>query len=204
MIILDVEIKRAILGRDEVPRPEIEYCAGWRDYKGMGIACVCTFDIVTKLSRVFLEDNRDELAAYLEGRVTSGFNTRRFDLPLLEEHEWLPQKFVLHGDHYDILEQIWIALGLNPDRFVPATHGGWGLDAVCGSTLGVKKSGNGALAPIWWQLGQRGRAIDYCARDVWLEAQLLLHIIEKRYVQNGPGGRVEVLVPPEFLQRSAA
>lgn len=204
MIILDVEIKRAILGCGEEPLPDIEYCGGWRDFKGMGVAVVCTFDIVTRLSRVFLEDNFEELATYLEGRVTAGFNTRRFDLPLLVEHKILPEKLAFHGPHYDILEQIWIALGLNPDKFVPATHGGWSLDRVCGATLGVVKSGHGALAPVWWQRRQYGRSVDYCCRDVWLEAQLLMHIIEKRRVQNGPGGSVELLVPPEFLQRSAA
>lgn len=108
------------------------------------------------------------------------------------------------GAHYDILEQIWISQGLNPDRFVPATHGGWSLDAVCGSTLGVVKSGNGALAPHWWQQGKRGRVIDYCLRDVWLEAQLLLHIIKNRYVTNMVK-RADLSVPAEFLQeRSAA
>jgi hypothetical protein len=203
MIILDVEIKKAILGRGEEPVEGVEYCGGWRDFKGMGVACVCTFDIVSKLSRVFIDEDLQDLAAYLQGRVTAGFNTRRFDLPLLHEHGVLPDKVAFQGAHYDILEQIWIALGLNPDRFAPATHGGWSLDAVCGSTLGVVKSGAGALAPHWWQQGRRGRVIDYCLRDVWLEAQLLMHIIEKRHVQNAVR-RVDVFVPPEFLQRSAA
>lgn len=203
MIVVDAEIKKAILGRGEEPVEGIEYCAGWRDYAGMGVACVCTFDIISKLSRVFIEDDLADLPAYLDGRVTAGFNTRRFDMPLLVEHKVLPKKLAFHDPHYDILEQIWIAQGLNPDRFVPATHGGWSLDAVCGSTLGVVKSGNGALAPHWWQLGKRGRVIDYCLRDVWLEAQLLMHIIEKRRVQNSLRA-VELFVPPEFLQRNAA
>lgn len=53
MIIFDVEIKKGILGRNEVPLPGIEYCGGWRDFKNMGVACVCTFDTVSALSRVF-------------------------------------------------------------------------------------------------------------------------------------------------------
>lgn len=204
MIILDVEIKRAILGRGEEPLPDIEYCEGWRDYKGMGVACICTFDIVSKLSRCFLEEDFDQVAPYLDGKVTAGFNTRRFDIPLLLEHGILTEKIAYRGSHYDILEQIWIAQGLNPDRFNPATHGGWSLDAVCGSTLGVVKSGNGALAPHWWQRKQIGRVIDYCLRDVWLEAQLLLHIVENQWVRNGVR-QVSLFVPPEFLQtRSAA
>lgn len=50
---MDVEIKKAILGRAETPLPGIGYCAGWRDFANMGVACVCTYDIVTHLSRVF-------------------------------------------------------------------------------------------------------------------------------------------------------
>ncbi len=199
MIILDVEIKKAILGRGEEPVEGIEYCGGWRDFAGMGVACVCTFDLTTKLSRVFVDGDLEELPTYLAGKVTSGFNTRRFDLQLLAANG------ITIGTemHYDILEQIWIAQGLNPDKFVPSTHGGWSLDAVCGSTLGVVKSGNGALAPHWWQLGQRGRVIDYCLRDVWLEAQLLQHIITNRMVRNA-SRHVHLVVPPELYARAAA
>jgi hypothetical protein len=53
MIIFDVEIKKGILGRNEVPLEGIEYCGGWRDFENMGVACVCTFDTESHLSRVF-------------------------------------------------------------------------------------------------------------------------------------------------------
>jgi hypothetical protein len=183
MIVIDVEIKKAILGRGETPVPGIEYCGGWRDFENMGISCVCTHDIVTHRSRVFLAEDLVELAAYLHGKPTAGFNTKRFDLPLLRKHgvgiDFGP---AADGMHYDMLEQIWLALGLNPDKFVPKTHGGWGLDAVCQATLGIAKTGNGALAPVWWQQGQRGQVIDYCLNDVWMEGQLLSHIIKHGWV----------------------
>ncbi len=34
MKIIDVEIKKGILGRKEVPMEGIEYCGGWRDSAG--------------------------------------------------------------------------------------------------------------------------------------------------------------------------
>lgn len=182
MIIIDVEIKKAILGRGEQPLPIIEYCNGWRDFENMGISCVCTYDINTHLSRVFLEEDFESLKEYLYGKPTAGFNTRRFDLPLLEANGI--DRGALEDPHYDILEQIWLAQGLDPDRFVPRTHGGWGLDAVCQATLGIAKTGHGALAPVWWQQGKRGKVIDYCLNDVWMEGQLLLHIIKHGWVQN--------------------
>lgn len=181
MIIIDVEIKKAILGRHEKPIDGIEYCDGWRDFAGMGISCVCTYDVVTHLTRVFLEEDLGDLAVYLDKKPTAGFNTKRFDLPLLHAHG-----VDTNDVHYDILEKIWLALGLNPDKFNPRTQGGWGLDAVCNATLGIAKTGHGALAPVWWQQGKRGKVIDYCCNDVWMEGSLLLHIIRNSgLVTNG-------------------
>src|SRR5580658_3781549 len=102
MIIIDVEIKKAILGRGETPVPDIEYCGGWRDFAGMGISTVCTYDINTHLSRVFLKEDLPELQWYLNSKRTAGFNTKRFDLPLLAAHNVV----VDCAQHYDILEQI--------------------------------------------------------------------------------------------------
>jgi hypothetical protein len=182
LIVLDVEILKAIPPRPhEIREPDIEYCAGWRDFANMGVTVVCTYEMDTHLSRTFLEEDLGDLAVYLHGKPTSGFNTRRFDLPLLHEHG----VDVDQAQHYDILESIWVAQRLDPDHFVYATHGGWSLDAVCEATLGVKKSGNGAMAPIWWQKGQRGRVIDYCLRDVWLEAKLLRHATDVGQVTTG-------------------
>jgi hypothetical protein len=202
MIVLDVEIEKAILGRGESPLQGIEYCGGWRDFKGMGIACVCTFDMRTKLSRVFLKDELAELGSYLHGQHTAGFNTRRFDLQLLSEHGVQVNPGATDLMHYDILEQIWVALGLDPDRFVPATHGGWSLDNVCDSTLHEKKSGHGALAPVWWQQGKHGKVIDYCLRDVWLEARLLRYIIDNRHVLRF-GDRLDLEPAQHFIEACA-
>lgn len=205
MIILDVEIKKAILGRNETPIAGIEYCDGWRDFVGMGISVVCTYDTTTHLSRVFLEEDLRDLATYLDGKPTAGFNTKRFDLPLLREHGVdigsLPEGAQSRqGPHYDILEEIWIALGLNPDKFNPRTHGGWGLDAVCQATLGIAKTGHGALAPVWWQQGKRGKVIDYCLNDVWMEGSLLLHIIQNDGLVTNGKEQVRVS-PPSWAER---
>jgi hypothetical protein len=180
VIVIDVEIAKAVPPRKgEPPLPEgIEVCQGWRDFEGMGISTVCTYDINTHLSRVFLEEDLAELSRYLDGKYTAGFNTKRFDIPLLRE--WGP--IIDLDTHYDMLEQIWLALGLNPDKFYYKTHGGWGLDAVCDATLGIRKTGHGALAPVWWQQGRRGKVIDYCCNDVWMEGSLLRHIIQHGWV----------------------
>lgn len=183
MIILDVEIEKAIPPRPgEFRDSTIQYCEGWRDFANMGVTCVCTYELDTHLSRVFLIEDLPDLQKYLAGKATSGFNTCRFDLPLLAHHGVT----VDQSKHYDVLEKIWVTLGLDPDHFVYATHGGWSLDAVCEASFGEKKSGNGAMAPVWWQQGQKGRVIDYCLRDVWLEAKLIAYIMEgDRAITNG-------------------
>jgi hypothetical protein len=173
MIVFDVEIKRAILGRGEIPIPGIEYCEGFRDFKNMGLAVCCTYDTETHLTRVFLEKQLPELQDYLAAGKCGGFNTRRFDMQLLQAHGVMVDGLA----HYDALEQIWLKCGLNPDKFAPRTHGGWGLDAVMLATFNLQKSGAGALAPVWWQQGQRGKVVDYCCRDVWLEAKLITHML---------------------------
>lgn len=200
MLIIDVEIKKAILGRGEEPIPDIEYCQGWRDFAGMGISCVCTYDTATHLSRCFLEEDLQAFTTYVHGQPTAGFNTRRFDLPLLAANGGWPQPDGV--PHYDMLEQIWIALGLNPDKFYYKTHGGWSLDAICQATLGIAKTGHGALAPVWWQQGRRGKVIDYCLNDVHMEGQLLLHIIYGGLVRNAAGHAVHV-PPPQSVDLSA-
>ena len=202
MIIIDVEIKKAILGRGEAALEGIEYCGGWRDFAGMGIACVCTYDIVTHLSRVFLEEDFAALRDYLRGKPTAGFNTKRFDLPLLAANG-VPCVEML-DTHYDILEQIWLAQGLDPDKFNPRTHGGWGLDAVCQATLGIAKTGHGALAPVWWQQGKRGKVIDYCLNDCHMEGTLLQWILAGGALRNREDGPAVWVKPPQTAPMQGA
>jgi hypothetical protein len=171
MIIFDVEIKKGILGRHETPIEGIEYCGGWRDFENMGVACVCTFDMVSNLSRVFTTSRLQELEGYLATASTGGFNTKRFDIPCLAAHGVAVDTTY----HYDALEQIWKKLGLDETAF-SSLHAGWGLDAIMQATFGLAKSGHGAMAPVWWQQGHHSKVIDYCLNDVWLEAKLCRHM----------------------------
>jgi hypothetical protein len=185
MKVIDVEIHCAIppsRPSDGPREPDIWYCDGWRDFTGMGIGCVCTFDTHTYLSRAFSYADLPALAEHLQGEFTAGFNTLGFDIPLLRAHGIE----IDETRHFDILAEIWKSLGLDPKVFNYRTHGGWGLDAICQNTFsGLSKSANGALAPIWWQRGMYAKTIDYCLRDVWMEWRLLKHAIEGREISNG-------------------
>ena len=191
MIIIDVEIRKAIPGKERLIEG-IEYCDGWRDFANMGVACACTYDTATNLSRVFYEEELTDLQAYIANKQTAGFNTRRFDLPLLAHHGVTVED---PTSHFDILESIWLAQGLDPDEFNWKTHGGWSLDNIMQSTFGIGKSGSGAMAPVWWQQGKRGQVVDYCLRDVWLEAKLAQWCADGCSINKGAGENIIVTMP---------
>lgn len=166
LLVYDCEIVRAIPDGKAEPLPGIQYCEGWRDFENMGISVICAYDYETDRYRVFLEDGFAEFGELLTQRTAVAFNGRAFDDKLVAAHG-MPT-----GDTYDLLVEIWAAAGLGPEfRF--ATHSGYGLDAVCETNFGMRKTGNGALAPILWQQGKRGQVIDYCLQDVKMERTLL-------------------------------
>ncbi len=192
MRVIDVEIKKAILGRNELPMPNIEYCGGWRDFANMGLAVVCGYDLDTGLSRCFHPEEPGammELQGYVADVPTAGFNTRGFDIPLLEANGIKIEPKL----HFDALRAIWKTLGLDPDNYNHKTHGGWSLDNIMQNTFGMSKSGNGALAPVWWQQGRKGRTTDYCLRDVWLEGQLIRAIREGKPIRKDNSGAALVV-----------
>ena len=174
MILYDVEIKKAILGKNEDPMEEVEYCEGWGDHEGMGVSCVCCYDYDVERFRVFCDDNISEFRGLLDHHdVLVGYNNIRFDNPVLTHALTSDEESVaklleyLNSKSYDIFAEIRKVTG----RMI-------GLDAmVKANGLATGKTGNGALAPVWYQTGQFGRLIDYCLADVWLTKKLLDKII---------------------------
>jgi len=160
LLVYDCEIIRAIPDKHAEPLPGIEYCEGWRDFERMGISVIGAYDYETDRYRVFLEDGFQEFGELLTERTAVAFNGRAFDDKLVAAHG-MPT-----GDTYDIFAEILDAAGTK--KFA-----GYGLDAVCERNLGLRKTGNGALAPILWQQGKRGQVIDYCLQDVKMERTLL-------------------------------
>src|SRR5690349_19210948 len=79
MLIYDVEIVRCIPDREKPRVPDLEYCDGWTDYKGMGVSVVCAYVVEERNVRVFLEDNLAEFEALARDQVLVGFNNHGFD-----------------------------------------------------------------------------------------------------------------------------
>lgn len=174
MLIYDLEILNAIPDRVGPRLDGVAYCEGWHDHAGMGVAVLGCYDYTTDRYRVFCQDNLSDFAQLVERQeCLVGFNNNRFDNPVLTAAgvPIPPEKC------YDILEEIWRALRLPADGFIPSLHGGYSLEAMCQANFRVAKSASGANAPVLWQQGRIGSVIDYCLNDLRLTKMLLDRII---------------------------
>ncbi len=183
-VVVDVEIQKTI---EETP-------GGWDATDKLGVAVACVWEYTGSRMRVYGPDDVEDLRTRLlkADRIT-GFNIFNFDFPVIfgvPKNQWLENfsvvKKTLEPKTNDILRRIWQSLNLNPDRFVPRTHGGYNLDTVTQSTLGTKKIGHGASAPRWYQEGLIQKVVNYCADDVALERDLSNFVDRYGYVlRNG-------------------
>jgi hypothetical protein len=193
MLIYDVEIKKAILGKHDDPVEGIEYCEGWGDHLGMGVSTVCCYDYSDGRYRVFCEDNLEEFWHLIDDHdVIAGFNNIKFDNKVLAHavsHPDMPAEKILehfNSKSYDIFAEIRKASGMM-----------CGLDAtVKANGLGTGKTGNGAMAPVWYQTGQWGVLIDYCIADVWLTKNVLdLIILQGKLINPRNGKEMSIKKP---------
>lgn len=168
-ILYDCEIARCIPPQwNEGERdPELEYCGGWDDFKGMGISVIAVYDLWQDCYRIFLEDNFNEFQKLVDARHgIIGFNSTSFDDNLCYAHG------IKVATTYDLLAEVRIASGQPPHYVKGQTRGGYSLEQLAQANLGYGKSGTGSLAPELWQRGQRGAVIDYCLGDVAITKKL--------------------------------
>lgn len=191
-LVYDIEISRAIPPKSGQLEAGVDYCEGWHDHAGMGVAVVGCYDYLHDQYRVFCGDNIAGFVDLLLDRSPLvGFNNISFDNAVLRAAGYFPPD--LTEDHcYDILREVWVAEGLGT-VFSPKTHGGYGLDKLCMLNFGVGKSGNGAIAPIEWQRGEVGSVVDYCLRDVWLTKRLFDIVLAGYPIVVGADDRQHIL-----------
>lgn len=205
MLIFDCEILNAIPDK-KTPEKGINYCKGWEDFEGMGIACICCYDYATEKYRVFDDKNLDSFWELLNNRnCIIGFNNHKFDNNLLRTH--YPKDLFSDNDplkghtSFDVLREVWLSLGLTPpatdNDFIWQLHGGYGLDALCKTNFGLSKTGKGDLAPIAWQRGKYAEVIDYCLNDVFLTKKLVDRILLQGWLHSPKDvRRISINVPP--------
>jgi DEAD/DEAH box helicase domain-containing protein len=181
-----LEGKKIAVFDAEIKNPIESLSNGWKSYDEMGVSCLVAFDYQTMRYRVFDDHNISDCIDILTNHdFVVGFNTVGFDWKLLQATYPMgsaPRK----SQDFDILREIWISIGVDPDRFQPSSHGGYKLDDVAFETIGLRKSGDGAHAPILYQQGKIAELIDYCVQDVRIEKELFEFIVKFGYVlRNG-------------------
>lgn len=180
IVYYDTEIINAIPVKGKPLEPNIEYCAGWGDFAGMGISCLCAYVWPDKLWYVFTDapdgigqdsavpihkisplTDFDDLIAHADHVI--GFNNHRFDDKLLRSNDI----GVTLGEPVsrDLLTELWLSMGLSLSAFTKF-HGGSKLDDLALHNLDIRKTGDGALAPVRWQQGFKNEVVLYCLNDV--------------------------------------
>ena len=180
IVVYDIEIEKPVPPKDEPMEPGIEYCDGWGDHAGMGIAIVSAYSLATGIPYLFCKDNIEELFRLLdEADVIAGFNNRRFDDKIMAAVGYeIPEE-----KSYDLFVEIKEAAGAK--QYAK----GYNLDNCCMINLGIQKAGDAAQVPVLWQRGQYGRCFNYAMRDITMEYLLLKMAMEQPLIDPGnPGG----------------
>lgn len=197
-IVVDVEIQNTI---EETP-------GGWNATDKLGVAVACVWEYNGGRMRVYGPDDVASLRARLfQADRISGFNIFNFDFPLiwgLSKEVWLGEmptnetRFLLRPKTDDMLRRVWQSLGLNPDKFVPGTHGGYALKDIAPATIGADKIGFGGDAPHWFKAGQIHRVANYCADDVAIERDLTDFADRYGYVLVERRGELQKVLIPKW------
>lgn len=186
--VYDAEIVNCVPNRDEEREPDLTYCQGWGDKKGMGVAVVVALDLWSFRTHIFFEDNLADfqrLASMRHNLV--GFNSKSFDDPLLAAAGFpVTTTFDLKEAFGGVLPGGQRVKGRTLDDFCRANLPGSG-----------GKSMHGGDAPKYWQRGKRGTVTNYCSKDVWLTAELLC-LLPGFIIDPATGQSVKVGVPPEL------
>lgn len=195
MLIYDIEIINAIKNKKTHQREGIKYCSGWTDYAGMGISCICAYDYTEDRYRVFTKDNFiDFIDLAIIKDTLIGFNNINFDNKVIGA---CLNFNIKQANCFDILRKIWMSAGHDENKFSPATHGNYGLDAMCKANFNIQKLGNGALSPILWQQGKTGSVIDYCLNDVRMTKKLCDKIMSHGFLDDPKTGGILKIKGPE-------
>jgi len=189
MLIYDTEILKCIPDKNKPQNPELEYCGGWNDFKGMGISCLA-YQFDTK-GVVFDWDDFDErnkfIALIKNQSKIIGFNSIQFDDQLLRANG------IEIETTLDVLQEIrFAAFGSHDWRDTPIGYT-YSLDAIATANC-HKKTSTGAKAPALWQQGQKKFVRDYCLNDVILTSAILHLALEGNLVDPNTGDFLKLYI----------
>lgn len=164
VLIYDCEISRCIPSKG-ARCTGYEYCDGWSDFENMGVSVIgwgWLDDPSVNAALSVAEFQEVSISA----DAVAGFNSKSFDDNLMAANG------LSISTDIDLLELVRLA-GYGSSRWEDCPDGwSYGLDAIAQAN-GTAKTGSGALAPQWWQDGDRQKVIDYCKQDIAITRDML-------------------------------
>lgn len=173
IVVFDIETKYAF---DEV--------GGRNNFTNLGISVLGSFDYLKGEFAIYEENELSIFEKRLEqGPLLVGFNSRRFDTPILQKHIRLDLKKI---PQLDIMEELVKVLGHRVS-----------LESVARATLGEGKSGTGMDAIHFWRQGKIEELKKYCLDDVRITRDIFEYGAsngELFYTHKFSGGRARAPV----------
>ncbi len=181
---------------DDVP-------GGWNNIYGMGMSSAVTYCFTSGMYKFWDHNQRDDLCEYLNGKIAISYNGIQFDSQLLLGNDRIIESNGVTKNNKwswfnaDIFVEIWKHVLNNKYKEYPELikqlkiHGkkmGRGvmtLGAISRHTLGLSKSGDGAMAPKLFQDGKIVELFEYNLQDVRVTKQLYEFIKKYKYVVSG-------------------
>ncbi len=150
---------------------------GKNDPTLLDISVVGIYDSETDSYTTFEQKELGKLWPILEKTdLLIGFNSEHFDLPLLNKY--------YQGDlgkirHVDILKEIRNSFGRRMK-----------LDQIAEGTLGVRKSGHGLEATVWWAKGEYEKVKKYCLDDVKITKDIYEYALKNNALKFKEGNTI--------------
>jgi DEAD/DEAH box helicase domain-containing protein len=128
----------------------------------LGVSVVGVYNYADDSYRCYEENEFPALEQLLRSTARIiGFNSKHFDVPVLQPHVRAPLSAIRH---LDLMNDVESYLGFRVS-----------LDNLAKSNLGVAKTGNGLEAIRWWQEGNLEAIKKYCLDDVRITRDIYEH-----------------------------
>ena len=157
-----------------------------------GVSCLTLWDSTSERPYLFDESTLDVALDFMErANIILTFNGVDFDIPCMEGV--LERRLPPTVQHIDLLQVIWDSLPIAAN-----TRKCYTLGELGERTLGISKSGSGAMAPILYAEGRWGELLDYCLGDTMLTRKLFLHAQKHGSIIDRNGEPLELKLPDWF------
>jgi hypothetical protein len=187
----------------EVLRGPDETKGGWANPRGMGFGTAVVYFENTDYYGFYGPEHLEKLQADLEDKYVVGFNSVGFD------------NKVVFGNNYrgahpreDKSKECDLLLRVVCSKFKVQSlrralkkhgprkvfDGSCKLDSIAKATLGMQKTGDGALAPLMIRRNQWAKVFAYNLHDVRITYKLFCFARDRGFLVDGKGNNVRVII----------